>query len=51
MTKFGSSDDPGYRAVRRELRRWIKPFLNSQPVQNDVQLSGDLQGQTDRILH
>jgi hypothetical protein len=24
MTKFSSSDDQGYKAVRREIRRWVK---------------------------
>ncbi|KAI9695703.1 MAG: hypothetical protein M1820_008466 [Bogoriella megaspora] len=43
MTKFDKPGNPGYVAIRRELRRWTKPLLSSQQPQGDLQLDPDLQ--------
>ncbi|KAI9662268.1 MAG: hypothetical protein M1821_008435 [Bathelium mastoideum] len=43
ITKFASKADAGYTSIRRELRRWIKPLLSSQPPRDDSQLGSDVQ--------
>jgi hypothetical protein len=30
MTKFDSADDPGFKAVVGELRRWVKELIRSE---------------------